>query len=140
MMFIRSVFIVFFTIWPIFGDANAADKYMQIQMLQQQIESLSAQRATQYEELTKCEKNSNTYKIVGVTTMSAAGIGLLVNAKLQKRLNELKSVTVGGKTLADNRSPEEKDDASQWVILDCEGDGYSGNQQECDSLASRLGI
>lgn len=121
--------------------AQTMDKYMQIQLLQNQVETLQAERAKQYEELSKCEKNTKAYKIAGISAVSAAGVGVLINIKLHKRLAELQGDGDSAGMLSDNRSPAEKDAASRWAILGCDDDdSYAKNQAECDKIAAELGV
>ena len=93
---------------------------MQIRELQQRRDALQA-------ELDACEENTRKFKIAGVATLGATGVGVVGNIALH---NEIKKIEQskngggygggsagGGAPKADNRSDEQKDkDACQEFI------------------------
>lgn len=123
MMRIFAVFGVLFILCTP-GAFASQDKYMQIRMLQHQIESLQSEHAKKYDELAACEKKATTYKIVGVSAMSAATIGLALNVKLQSKLNKLSKSGGGGSTPGDGRSDVQKCLDEMAMYCDTSGDGY----------------
>lgn len=106
------------------GDAN---QEMRIQMLDAQIERLTQQRDKKYEELKQCEKTTKGFKIAGITTLVATGVGIAGNIILAEKLKEAKSGGGGktGKGIQDKRSQKEKNDESLKLL--CE----MGEQEFC---------
>jgi hypothetical protein len=101
-----------FLMFPLVTNA-AMDLDMRNQMLDSEIEKLTHQRDEKYEALQKCEQSTHGFKIAGITTLVATGVGVYGNIKLSQKLN---SPTKGGGksgnlqgSVTDSRSQKEKD-------------------------------
>ena len=89
------------------------------QMLDSEIERLTMQRDEKYAALQKCEKNTQGFKIAGLTTLVATGIGIYGNIKLSQKLNGKNGAGFGKSArVVDNRPQEEKNDDSCKVLCD----------------------
>ena len=87
-----------------------AETDMRIQMLDAQIVSLEAERATKLAELNACEKRNKNFKIAGLSTLALTGVGVYTNVKLNKKLTNGGATTVfGGGNMRDTRSQSDKD-------------------------------
>ena len=82
---------------------------MQLQMLDSEIERLTAQRDEKYAALQKCEQTTKGFKIAGLTTLVATGVGVYGNIKLSQKLKGGGSTGSKGGKLVDPRSDDEKD-------------------------------
>ena len=93
---------------PFISFADQAQE-IKIQMLDSEIESLTKKRDSKYEELLKCEKSTKGFKIAGITTLIATGVGVYGNVKLSQKLNG-KTGGGGGKSarVVIKKTPEEK--------------------------------
>ena len=81
---------------------------IKIQMLDSEIEKLTREREEKYKKLEECAKNVKGFKIAGITTLAATGVGVYANIRLAQKLNEKKSGHGGGKGINDNRTAEQK--------------------------------
>ena len=61
---------------------------IKIQMLDSEIEKLTRERDEKYAILQECAKNVKGFKIAGITTLTAAGVGVYANIRLAQKLNE----------------------------------------------------
>lgn len=115
-----KLFAVFVILCPLVGYGMPSIK---MQMLDADIERLTKERDTKYEELKNCEKNTQGFKIAGLTTLVATGIGVYGNIKLYQKLNG-SSASRGGRggasggPVIDNRSQEAKDEDSCETMCD----------------------
>ena len=64
----------------------AEEPSMQMQMLDNEIERLTKQRDEKYEALQDCERKTQGFKIAGITTLVATGVGVYGNIKLSQKL------------------------------------------------------
>lgn len=80
---------------------------MRIQILDKQIEELTHQRDKKYDDLKQCEKTTKGFKIAGITTLVATGVGVVGNIALAEKLNKSSSGGGGGKAVNYSRSKEE---------------------------------
>ena len=82
----KKILIVFLMIVPFVA---VADSGLDIknQMLDSEIERLTNERDTKYEALQKCEKSTKGFKIAGITTLVATGVGVYGNIKLAQKLS-----------------------------------------------------
>lgn len=81
---------------------------MQLQMLDSEIERLTAQRDEKYASLQKCEQATKGFKIAGLTTLVATGVGVYGNIKLAEKLKGGGSTGRKGGKLVDPRSNNEQ--------------------------------
>ncbi|MBR5355172.1 MAG: hypothetical protein IK122_03520 [Alphaproteobacteria bacterium] len=88
------------------------------QMLDSEIAKYTQIRDEKYAALKQCEKTTKGFKIAGLTTLVATGVGVYVNVKLEQKLKSKSSG--GGKSarVVDNRPQEEKNDDSCKVLCD----------------------
>lgn len=103
----KKIFVIFLILLPFAVNAGA-DLEIRNQILDSEIERLTNERDTKYEKLQKCEKSTTGFKIAGLTTLVATGIGVYGNIKLSEKL---KGKSGGRRNLSvktDNRSDEEK--------------------------------
>ena len=100
--------------------ANGANLDLRNQILEREIERLTQERDTKYEALKKCESTTQGFKIAGITTLVATGVGVYGNIKLAQRLKGSGSGggSGGGASarVVDNRPQEEKNDDSCQVL------------------------
>ena len=82
---------------------------IKIQMLDSEIARLTHERDEKYAALQECAKSVKGFKIAGITTLIATGIGVYGNIELAKKLKN-KSGGGGGKSarVIDNRPQGEK--------------------------------
>lgn len=110
--------------------AIGADLDMRNQMLDREIERLTLQRDEKYEALQKCEKNTKGFKIAGITTLVATGVGVVGNIKLSEKLKG-NSGGVQNARVIDNRPQEEKNDDSHNVLCDLDPETAKANGIQC---------
>lgn len=126
----KGILIVFLIFVPV---VSSADTGLDIRdhMLDSEIERLTLQRDEKYEALQKCEKNTKGFKIAGITTLVATGIGVYGNIKLSEKLKGKK--VGGGKSarVMDNRSQEEKNEDSNNVLCDLDPEVARANGIQC---------
>lgn len=104
-----TLLLVFSLCFPVASFADTNDE-IKLQMLNSQIEELTKERDKKYEELKQCEKTTNGFKIAGISTLVATGVGIYGNVKLHQKLT---GKTGGGKGMpGDNRSKEQKANAA----------------------------
>ena len=102
------------------------DLNLKSQMLDEQILRLTKERDKKWEDLKQCEHNTQGFKIAGITTLVATGIGVWGNIELSKKLKEKKEDThtnTGGGPKEDTRSEEQKisDECEMFCKDDAEG-------------------
>ncbi len=73
----------------------ATDINMQYQMLDLQIEKLTAERDSKKALLDECKKNTKKFKIAGTATLTATGIGAIVNDNLKKKIENMSANNSG---------------------------------------------
>ena len=98
-------------LFPIIASANN-DLEMRNQILDNQIIDLTNERDTKYEALQKCEKSTKGFKIAGLTTLVATGVGVYGNIKLSQKLNNKGSENgaFSNERVIINKTQEEKKD------------------------------
>ncbi len=81
------------------------------QMLDSEIERLTQQRDEKFAALQKCEETTKGFKIAGIATLAAAGVGIYGNIKLSQKLQGKGSKKSGGDQSlgTTNKSQEQKD-------------------------------
>ena len=97
----------------------AEEPSMQMQMLDNEIERLTQQRDEKFAALQKCEETTKGFKIAGIATLAATGLGVYGNIKLADKLRG-KNNTGGRNSVAviDNRSQEEKNEEGCELLCD----------------------
>lgn len=113
----KKIFVIFLMLLPFAVNAGA-DLEIRNQILDSEIERLTNERDTKYEKLQKCEKSTTGFKIAGLTTLVATGIGVYGNIKLSQKLNGKKGGNVKSARVIDNRPQEEKNEDSCRVLCD----------------------
>lgn len=113
----KKIFIIFLLLVPFVSKADS-DLDIRNQMLDSEIERLTLQRDEKYADLQKCEKNTKGFKIAGLTTLVATGIGVVGNIKLSEKLKRKNNGYVKSARVIDNRPQEEKNDDSCKVLCE----------------------
>jgi len=80
--------ILIFVFCPI--SVFAMSQQAHLDMLNAQIVMLEKQHAEKYAELKKCEKETKNFKIAGISTLAATGVGIYANIALHKKLSSLR--------------------------------------------------
>ena len=122
--------IIFLLFVPFVANAGA-DLDIRNQMLDNEIERLTMQRDEKYAELQKCEKNTKGFKIAGITTLVATGIGVVGNIKLSEKLKQKNGGSVKSARVIDNRPQEEKNEDSNDVLCDLDPEIAKANGIQC---------
>lgn len=117
----KKIFVIFLLCLPFVAKADN-DLEMRNQILDSEILRLTNERDTKYEKLQKCEKSTKGFKIAGISTLVATGVGVYGNVKLSQKLKN-KNGGSGGKSVAviDNRPQEVKNDESCQLLCDLGG-------------------
>ena len=108
----KKIMAMLFLLFPTISNADM-NLDLRNQMLDSEIEKLTLERDSKYEALQKCEKSTQGFKIAGITTLIATGVGVYGNIKLSQKLNGTSGG--GGKTsnvpgmVSDSRSQSDKD-------------------------------
>jgi len=103
---------IFLMLTPIYAVA-ASDIDFTNQMLDSEIERLTKQRDEKFAALQKCEETTKGFKIAGIATLAATGVGIYGNIKLSQKLQGKGSKKSGGggglnaKVLSDAESVEQ---------------------------------
>lgn len=123
----KKILIVFLIFVPFIAKADNGLE-LRNQILDNQIEKLTNERDTKYEALQKCEKSTKGFKIAGLTTLVATGVGVYGNIKLAQKLSGKSGGGGGGNELNLKKlTPDES--KNQMCDDDCPS-GYSGEQCE----------
>lgn len=122
----KRTLMIFLLFVPFVANASA-DLDIRNQMLDNEIEKLTMQRDEKYAELQKCEKNTKGFKIAGITTLVATGIGVVGNIKLSEKLKGKNSG--GGTEELDLKKLTPEESKNQMCEEDCPS-GYSSEQCE----------
>ena len=109
---IRYLFVV--GLFICFGTTVFANNDMYIQILNAQIEQLTAERDAKRAELTECQEKQKKMKVAGAVTMATASVGLGANIALASKLSNANSggLRSGGGIPIDSRPQEERNDDS----------------------------
>ena len=107
----KKILMVFLMFVP-FGVIADNGLDLRNQMLDSEIERLTHERDTKYEALQKCEKSTKGFKIAGLTTLVATGVGVYGNIKLSQKLNNKGSENgaFSNERVIINKTQEEKKD------------------------------
>lgn len=115
------------------GAVSAVDTSMQIQILDAEIEQLTAEKQKKYGELEKCEKSVNGFKIAGITTLGLTAVGAGVNIYQVSKRNKLDDqIELKKKEVANAKTAAEKLKAEQ-DILDLEKQKATDEKQDLEN-------
>lgn len=93
------------------------------QMLDEQIDKLMAERDEKYKMLKKCEENTEGFKIAGITTLAATGLGVYGNIKLYQKYHgdESSSTSDNSEKNVPPPPPAEQNlnDLCKWFPQEC---------------------
>ena len=118
---------IFLMLAPIYAVA-ASDIDFTNQMLDSEIERLTKQRDEKFAALQKCEETTKGFKIAGIATLAATGVGIYGNIKLSQKLKGKGSKKSGGGSGLNAKVLT----AAQSKTIECDdcfGEGnYTGDQ------------
>ena len=102
------------------------DLEMRNQILDSEILRLTNERDTKYEKLQKCEKSTKGFKIAGISTLVATGVGVYGNVKLSQKLKNknIDRAGIGSDGMLKKRTEEEA------VNEFCKGDFCQKNPEK----------
>ena len=95
--------------------------YAETDYIDMQIMELEQRRDALKSELAACEKNTKGYKIAGIATLGATGVGVYGNIRLAQEIQKVKESKsggggytggAGGGVVADTLSQEQRDESS----------------------------
>ena len=95
------------------------------QMLDKEIENYTKIRDEKYEALKQCEKTTKGFKIAGITTLVATGVGVIADIKLSQNLNGKTSRGSDKSARVVNNKPQEEKNEDSCVVLCDAGIGES---------------
>ena len=99
-----------FTTFTAYAGDNGLDA--RNQMLDAEISRLTKERDEKYTALKECEKTTEGFKIAGITTLIATGVGIYGNIKLYQKYHNTTPGAKGSNTSGkDTRSTEQKANA-----------------------------
>lgn len=108
----KKIMTVLFVLMPFMSMADM-NLDLRNQMLDSEIEKYTKIRDEKYEALKQCEKTTTGFKIAGITTLIATGVGVYGNIKLAQKANGTSGIK--GKTsnvqglVSDTRPQSDKD-------------------------------
>lgn len=100
--------ILIFVLCPL--SAFAMPQQTQLDMLNAQIATLEKQYAEKYAELKKCENQTKNFKIAGITTLAATGVGIYANIALHEKLQKLRNAELSNVLIVRTVSEEQAQD------------------------------
>ena len=110
-----------FTTFTAYAGDNGLDA--RNQMLDAEIERLTNERDTKYNALKKCEENTEGFKIAGITTLAATGLGVYGNIKLYQKYHGDESSSTSdnsGKNVPPPPPAEQNlNDLCKWFPQEC---------------------
>ena len=86
------------------------------QMLDSEIAKYTTTRDEKYSALLQCEKTTQGFKIAGITTLIATGVGVYGNIKLAQKANGSSRSGGGNARIVDTRPQEKKNDESCQLL------------------------
>ena len=102
--------------------------------LDMQIAELTARRDALRAEIAECEDNTHKYKIAGVATLAATGVGVAGNIALHNKIQAANGGSRGGSggsdVVQDARSEEQKADSE--CAKACERDATKAAKYGCE--------
>ena len=109
----------------------AEEPSMQMQMLDNEIERLTKQRDEKFAALQKCEETTKGFKIAGIATLAATGVGIYGNIKLSQKLQGKGSKKSGGSDGLNAKVLSASESQKQMCDEECEG---SYTDEQCIAL------
>ncbi|MCM1294660.1 MAG: hypothetical protein NC311_03805 [Muribaculaceae bacterium] len=97
-----------FALFPL--SAFAMSDGVRLDMLNAQIATLEKQYAEKYAELKQCEKTTKGFKIAGISTLAATGVGIYANIALHEKLKKLRNAGSGNAAIVRTASEEQAQD------------------------------
>ena len=94
--------------------------YGEMDYIDMQIHELEQRRDELKKQIAECEQNTRGYKIAGIATLGATGVGVVGNIKLAQEIKKLEQSKSGGvsfgggssRVKVDTQSQEERDESS----------------------------
>ena len=107
----KKVIAIILMIIPIISMADA-NLDLRNQMLDSEIAKYTTTRDEKYSALLQCEKTTQGFKIAGITTLIATGVGVYGNIKLAQKANGTSHSGGNSARVVDTRPQEAKNDDS----------------------------
>ena len=111
----KKIMTVLFVFVPIISMADM-NLDLRNQMLDSEIAKYTTTRDEKYSALLQCEKTTQGFKIAGITTLIATGVGVYGNIKLAQKASGSSRSGDGNARVVDTRSQEEKNDESCQLL------------------------
>lgn len=111
----KKIMTIFLLFVPFVSIAEM-DLDLRNQMLDSEIEKYTKTRDEKYEALKQCEKTTTGFKIAGITTLIATGVGVYGNIKLAQKASGKTSAGGNSVRVVDTRPQEEKNDDSCQLL------------------------
>lgn len=108
--------ILIFSLFPL--SVFATSQQEQLDMLNAQIATLEKQHAEKYAELQKCEKQTKNFKITGISTLAATGVGIYTNIALHQKLASLQNADSGAAQTITRTTNEQKAQDDELCSID----------------------
>ena len=121
---------IFLMLTPIYAVA-ASDIDFTNRMLDSEIERLTKQRDEKFAALQKCEETTKGFKIAGIATLAATGVGIYGNIKLSQKLQGKGSKKSGGGGGLNAKVLSASESQKQMCDEECEG---SYTDEQCIAL------
>ena len=111
----KKIMTVLFVFVPIISMADM-NLDLRSQMLDSEIAKYTTTRDEKYSALLQCEKTTHGFKIAGITTLVATGVGVYENIKLAQKANGTSRSGGNSARVVDTRPQEEKNDESCQLL------------------------
>ena len=111
----KKIMTVLFVFVPIISMADM-NLDLRNQMLDSEIAKYTTTRDEKYSALLQCEKTTQGFKIAGITTLIATGVGVYGNIKLAQKASGSSRSGGGNARVVDTRPQEEKNDESCQLL------------------------
>ena len=111
----KKLIAIILMIIPIISMADA-NLDLRNQMLDSEIAKYTTTRDEKYSALLQCEKTTQGFKIAGITTLIATGVGVYGNIKLAQKASGSSRSGGGNARVVDPRPQEEKNDGSCQLL------------------------
>ena len=111
----KKIMTVLFVFVPIISMADM-NLDLRNQMLDSEIAKYTTTRDEKYSALLQCEKTTQGFKIAGITTLIATGVGVYGNIKLAQKANGSSRSGGGNARIVDTRPQEKKNDESCQLL------------------------
>ena len=127
----QKILMIFLMLTPIYA-VVASDIDFTNQMLDSEIERLTKQRDEKFAALQKCEETTKGFKIAGIATLAATGVGIYGNIKLSQKIKNETSSSSGGTKPSYYGTDEELEDSN------CETICGTTDKIECEKCLREL--